>query len=209
LLYNSALRILLHRSKTKDERQDLPAGILLAERVINGSLRCKLLPIALQTTLLRAQLHKAAGNESASLADVVRALKRAELEGFISSFVEEGSTISNLLALLLRRRQMEPSQADYIKRILAAFPDQQSSQEACTVNDLDEDLKLIEPLTAREREVLDHIAAGDSNQMIADKLIITLSAVKKHTRNIFAKLNVNSRTQAVARARQLKLIHSN
>jgi LuxR family maltose regulon positive regulatory protein len=58
-------------------------------------------------------------------------------------------------------------------------------------------------------EVLNHIADGDSNQMIADKLVITLSAVKKHTRNIFAKLNVNSRTQAIVRARQLKLIKSN
>jgi len=50
------------------------------------------------------------------------------------------------------------------------------------------------------------IAAGDSNRMIAEKLVITVSAVKKHTSNIFGKLSVNSRTQAVARARQLRLL---
>jgi len=209
LLYNSALRILLHRSKKKGEQQDLPAGILLAKRVIDASLRCKLLPIALQALLLRAQLHIDAGNESAGLADVVTALKQAEPEGFISLFVEEGSTISNLLALLLRRKQIEAIQTSYIQSILAAFPDQRPFQEPSNVADVDDELKLIEPLTAREREVLAHIAAGDSNQMIADKLVITLSAVKKHTRNIFAKLNVHSRTQAIVRARLLKLINSN
>jgi LuxR family maltose regulon positive regulatory protein len=208
LLYNSALRILLQRSRVKSEQQDLSAGILLAERVIDASLRCKLLPIALQTLLLRAQLHVATGDAKAGLADVITALKQAEPEGFISIFVEEGGAISNLLALLLRRKLIEPIQTSYIERILAAFPAKRSFQEESSVVDIDDDLKLIEPLTAREREVLDHIAAGDSNQMIADKLIITLSAVKKHTRNIFAKLNVNSRTRAVARARQLKLINS-
>ena len=50
------------------------------------------------------------------------------------------------------------------------------------------------------------IAQGDSNQAIAEKLVITLSAVKKHTGNIYGKLSVNSRTQAVARARQLGLL---
>jgi LuxR family maltose regulon positive regulatory protein len=65
---------------------------------------------------------------------------------------------------------------------------------------------LVEQLTPRELEVLQLIAAGDSNQTIANKLVITLSAVKKHTGNIFGKLNVNSRTQAIARARQLGLL---
>ncbi|HEX7975512.1 MAG TPA: LuxR C-terminal-related transcriptional regulator, partial [Anaerolineales bacterium] len=71
---------------------------------------------------------------------------------------------------------------------------------------VDESLALVEALTHRELEVLGHIAAGDSNQTIAEKLVITISAVKKHTSNIFGKLNVNSRTQAVARARQLGLL---
>jgi len=69
-----------------------------------------------------------------------------------------------------------------------------------------EDLALIVPLTPREMEVLQFIAAGDSNQTIASKLVITLSAVKKHTGNIFNKLNVSSRTQATARARLLGLL---
>jgi LuxR family maltose regulon positive regulatory protein len=55
-------------------------------------------------------------------------------------------------------------------------------------------------------EVLQLIATGDSNQTIASRLVITLSAVKKHTGNIFRKLNVSNRTQAVARARLLELL---
>jgi ATP/maltotriose-dependent transcriptional regulator MalT len=60
-------------------------------------------------------------------------------------------------------------------------------------------------LTLRELEVLQLIATGDSNRTIAEKLFITVSAVKKHSANIYGKLNVNSRTQAVARARLLGL----
>jgi ATP/maltotriose-dependent transcriptional regulator MalT len=65
---------------------------------------------------------------------------------------------------------------------------------------------LVEPLTSRELQVLQLVAAGDSNRTIADKLVITVSAVKKHTGNIYGKLSVTSRTQAVARARQLGLL---
>jgi LuxR family maltose regulon positive regulatory protein len=67
-------------------------------------------------------------------------------------------------------------------------------------------MALVEPLTTRELEVLHLIAAGDSNRAIAEKLVITVSAVKKHTGNIYGKLSVDSRTQAVARARQLRLL---
>jgi LuxR family maltose regulon positive regulatory protein len=55
-------------------------------------------------------------------------------------------------------------------------------------------------------EVLRLIAAGDTNQTIADKLFISVRTVKKHSSNVFSKLNVNSRTQAVARARELGLL---
>ena len=65
---------------------------------------------------------------------------------------------------------------------------------------------LIEPLSNRELEVLGLLANGLSNQAIADDLVIALSTVKKHVNNIFGKLNVASRTQAVNRARDLNIL---
>ena len=65
---------------------------------------------------------------------------------------------------------------------------------------------MVEQLTPREMEVLELLAIGDSNQEIADKLVITIRTVKKHTGNIYGKLNVNSRIQAVTRARELGLL---
>jgi len=68
--------------------------------------------------------------------------------------------------------------------------------------------ELIEPLTAREQEVLDLIVDGLSNQAIADRLILSIGTVKAYTSVIYRKLGVNSRTQAVAQARRLNLLVS-
>lgn len=65
---------------------------------------------------------------------------------------------------------------------------------------------LIEPLTPRELEVLHLIAEGHANQAIADQLIVTVGTVKAHTNNIYGKLSVGNRTQAVIRARELYLL---
>ena len=197
LLFNSALRILLYRCRELGETQSLQ----------EGSLRCKHLPMALQTLLLRAQLQVAGGNEEAGLADVGQALKLAEPQGFISIFVEEGIHLAGLLSILSRRKLLGAVKTNYVESILAAFPSMTERVSPASIpSDRYDDIAPIAPLTPRELEVLNHIARGDSNQLIAEQLVITLSAVKKHTGNIYAKLNVNSRTQAVARARQLGLI---
>jgi LuxR family maltose regulon positive regulatory protein len=64
---------------------------------------------------------------------------------------------------------------------------------------------LVEPLTTRELEVLKLINTGGSNQDIADQLVISIPTVKRHISNIYAKLGVKSRTQAVAIGKELKL----
>ena len=65
---------------------------------------------------------------------------------------------------------------------------------------------LIEPLSARELEVLGLLAAGKPNQAIAEELVVTLETVKSHVAHILGKLGVANRTQAVARARELGLL---
>jgi LuxR family maltose regulon positive regulatory protein len=65
---------------------------------------------------------------------------------------------------------------------------------------------LVEPLTLREQEVLQLLGEGCSNREIAEALVITLNGVKKHTSNIYGKLGVHSRTQAVVRAQELGLL---
>jgi LuxR family maltose regulon positive regulatory protein len=87
-----------------------------------------------------------------------------------------------------------------VERAQASVPDIRSSAL------IDRDSLLIDPLSDRELEILRLIAAGHSNQEIAEKLVITVGTVKAHTSNIFNKLNVRSRTQAISRASELHLL---
>jgi LuxR family transcriptional regulator, maltose regulon positive regulatory protein len=207
LLYNSVLRSLFYRAQTQRDQKLLQSGIELADRQINEALQNQYLSIALEALLLRARMHAILGNAQASLADVAQALECAEAEGFISIFVEAGSPIAEALAVLLKRDRPDSAQSEYIQTILTAFSQTQllpSTHEEQPVPHPPS--TLVEPLTPRELEVLQLIAAGDSNQTIADKLVITARTVKKHSGNIYGKLNASSRTQAVARAHELGLL---
>jgi LuxR family maltose regulon positive regulatory protein len=211
LLYNSAFRVLLYHAKRKQDPSILKCGIDLAERVVKGELQCQHLPVALETLLLLSQMQAVLGDVQQSLVDAARAIELAEPERFISIFVEQGRPVADILAELLKGDLPGKVRPAYIQEILAAFPNPPSPQEESSKPPTAElqtagSPPLVEPLTGRELEVLRLIANGDSNQTIAEKLVITVSAVKKHTSNIYGKLAVNSRTQAVSRARQLGLL---
>jgi LuxR family maltose regulon positive regulatory protein len=98
---------------------------------------------------------------------------------------------------------------DYITQLLAAFPKDASEAIQVTVPPQPAALSLqplAEPLSARELEVLRMIASGKSNAEIARMLVIAISTVKTHTNSIFSKLQVTSRTQAIALAHDLQLL---
>ena len=88
---------------------------------------------------------------------------------------------------------------NYVNWLLTAFGDFELSTKTKTQS-------LIDPLSDRELEILQHIAAGLSNKEISDRLFISLATVKWHTSNIYGKLSVKNRNQAVVRARKLEII---
>lgn len=166
------------------------------------------------------QKHKNIPSEVA-LANLREGLLLAEPGGYIRVFVEEGEALKALLAqclLMLEKGEKEDNRLGlYARKLLAAFeteentePDAQAALPEITIENqlplADTSHKLPEPLTERELEVLRLIAKGASNQEIATRLVITLSTVKKHSTNIFDKLGVRNRTQALLTARELTLI---
>jgi LuxR family maltose regulon positive regulatory protein len=204
LIANSALRVMLHQSQAAHDAAGLSAGIELADRLIDLAVQGQYNPIALVALLVRARMQTALGNERASLADGVRALELAEPERCILLFLEEGPVIMPLLHAAADRAATPNRLKTYARELLAAFPAADRTAPPSEVSVAAD--QLIEPLSKRELEILQLIGEGYANQEIADRLVITLHTVKKHSSNIFTKLGVTSRTQAVARARQLGLL---
>jgi LuxR family maltose regulon positive regulatory protein len=201
LLYNSGLRVLLRRARRGDDRVELASGIDLATLLIDRAARGQQLLLALDARLLRAQMHALLGNHLSSRADYARALEQAEPERFVALFVEHGRPVADALAQMLERDQLGAVRPEYVERILAAFPGPQPP-DACP----EEPVALVEPLTDRELEVLSWMAKGHTYKEVAAQLTISLNTVRFHVKAIYGKLNVNNRTQAVERARQLRLL---
>lgn len=149
----------------------------------------------MEALLLQALVFHAQGDLERSLDTLNQALNIPRQGHYTRLFLDEGKPMAELLQLAASKR-IHP---DETKRLLRIFD---SVQEKPTVMNQ----PLIEPLSDRELEVLQYLATGMSNQAIADQLFVSIAAVKWHARNIYGKLEVNNRTQAVARARELGII---
>ena len=136
--------------------------------------------------LLMARVKKHLGTEAAALDCVREAVAIAAPESYERYFLDEGS---ELLELVYKVRDTAPGFIDKLFR-----------KETRKIH------ALVEPLKKREMEILKLIAEGLSNREIAEKLFITTGTAKWHINNIFSKLGVNKRTQAVDKARRLNII---
>jgi LuxR family maltose regulon positive regulatory protein len=155
----------------------------------------------LRTLLLAGTAYEAQGATDEALGQLTAALSMAEAGGFVRLFVDEGPPMAHLLYEALARG----IQPGYVGRLLAAFPAAEA-QPAPSSAPPDAAAGLLEPLSEREIEVLRLIADGLTNQEVANRLYLSLHTVKAHARNIYGKLGVGSRTQAVARARALGIL---
>lgn len=131
------------------------------------------------------------GDRARALTTLARALRLAEPEGYLRRFADLGLPLVSLLQEAESREVMP----HYVERLLAACASSPLMHAAPQ--------KLPEPLTHREREVLELVAAGLTNSEVAEQLAIAPGTVKKHTGNIYGKLGAKNRTEAAARAREL------
>jgi LuxR family transcriptional regulator, maltose regulon positive regulatory protein len=160
----------------------------------------------LKVLVLEALALQAQCDEDEAMRALGDALALAAPGGCIRSFVDEGLPMARLLSAAAARGMMP----DYIERLLAAFDTE--PQPAADISNRPVAAPaapaqpLIEPLSPREIEVLRLIAQGLSNQEIGERLYLALDTVKGHNRKIFDKLQVQRRTEAVARARALGLL---
>ena len=152
--------------------------------------------------VLIALAHHALGNQQTALDSLGQALALAEPQGYVRLFVDEGQPMAELLRLAISQNVLP----EYSSKLLAAFP-----ENLLAAIHFDKDLtvnkqSLIEPLSEREIDVLHLMADGYKYEEIAKRLVISINTVRHHNRNIFGKLNVNSRLRAIDRARELHLL---
>jgi LuxR family maltose regulon positive regulatory protein len=139
---------------------------------------------------------------AAAITTLKRALALTEPENYMRSFLDLGKPMEEFLSWSLEGKALdEPHQRPYVRKLLSQFDTNVSVEIKQPIGDA-----LIEPLSQRELEVLRLIAKGLSNREISERLFLALSTVKGHTRIIFDKLQVQRRTEAVARARELGLL---
>ncbi len=158
---------------------------------------------AAQHLALLALAHRALGDEHQAAESLAAALALAEPMGLVRTFVDHGPAMAGLLRDVVSREQA----SGYVARLLAAFRDEGlRGHDGESVPPTPARQPLIEPLRRREIEVLRHVASGRSNREIADEMVLAESTVKWYLRNIYEKLHVHRRTQALARARELDLV---
>ena len=166
----------------------------------------------LELLALQALAGAGAGDRPKALADLAEAVALGAQEGFVRTFADEATTMAPLLGELLVGRRLEHLVGAnvvpraYLTRLAMAFdrtgvPVLPSARRGAMAAP-----GLVQALSAREQEVLALLAEGRPNQAIADELVITMDTVKRHVGHVLAKLAVDNRTQAVARARQLGLL---
>jgi len=163
--------------------------------------------LVIEIQALRALAFQAQGNVAQAMTALEHALSLAEPGGYVRIFIDEGPPMARLL-YEAAARGIAP---EYAGRLLAAFDLETKDERRKTKLSpssfvLGPSSSLVEPLSERELEVLELIAEGLSNREIAGRLVISLSTVKGHTANIYGKLSVHSRIQAVARARDFGLL---
>ena len=191
-----------------DQKEDsLCKAMGLLDRLLQAAEKGGRIRCVIEILILQALAFNAQKDQTSALKILERAFDTAEPEGYFRIFVDEGPR----MARLVYEAANQGIVPEYARRLLAAFAvddrlleadkHQQSSAS-------ENQQKLPEPLSNRELEVLRLIGEGLSNEEVGEKLFVSFHTVKAHTRTIYAKLDVHSRTEALAKARAFGILSS-
>jgi LuxR family maltose regulon positive regulatory protein len=191
------------------------AAMLLLDRLLEAAEEGGRTGSLIEILVLQTLAYHAQDNLPAALLPLQRALTLAEPEGYVRMFLDEGEPMRTLIAdfrVRIEKQKRDPDHKliGYTDKLLAAFSQQivglWPSTESPNSKIKNLQSTIVEPLSQREVEVLRLIAQGLSNRAIGVRLFLALDTIKGYNRRIFDKLQVQSRTEAIARARELGLL---
>jgi LuxR family maltose regulon positive regulatory protein len=194
----------LAKLRVAQGRSEAATGLL--ERLAALAEKAGATAYLVEVLALRAVALQAQGEIRPALAALDRALQLGAPAGFLRTFLDHGEPLQRLLQVTVQR---DASPA-YAAVVLAAFGEEGAPRHPASAHAPPSPARdvspLVEPLSEREIEVLTLIAEGLTNREIGQRLYISPGTVKSHTASIYGKLDVHSRTQAVARARALGVL---
>jgi len=154
---------------------------------------------AISILILQALILQSQGEHDQALATLERALSLAEPEGYVRAFVGAGAPMDELL----RQAAVRGIRLDYVRKLLAALDSEPAAKQRTSRLAAS---SLAEPLSERELEVLRLLATHLSSVEIARELVVSVNTARSHIKNIYGKLDVHTRTDAVRRAEELGLL---
>jgi LuxR family maltose regulon positive regulatory protein len=186
-------RLLLARARAERDTAGMDAALGLLERLLAAAEDGGRGGSALELLVLLALAQQSRGDVPAALDTLQRAITLAQPEGYVRLFADEGPPMVALLKALAKR----PAPPGYVRRLLAATSNEQPVVHSTT---------LIDPLSERELDVLRLLGTDLDGPAIARELSVSLNTMRTHTKNIYAKLGVTSRREAVRQAHELDLL---
>ncbi|MCO6490322.1 MAG: hypothetical protein J5I98_18050, partial [Phaeodactylibacter sp.] len=200
--YLTLARVIIAQYRQNPVLHSIEEPLQLLERLLQDAEAGGRTGSAIEILIQQALACEAMGNTERALAPLERALALAEPEGYVRTFADEGAPMKRLL----EEAAAGGIRPAYARQLLAAYGSAEPKGVRAEPRTPAPKLSEAEALSSRELEILQLIAQGLSNQQISERLFLALSTVKGHNRNIFDKLGVRRRTEAVALARELGLI---
>ena len=188
-------RALLEEARLENNRTSLDDAVVLLDRLLEAAEAGGRTAAVIEILVLQALAQQHRGDVPAALVALDGALDLVGHEGHVRVFVDEGAPMADLL-----RSTAAQGGSEHVGRLLASLGQAGPAPRRAPATQ-----GLVEPLSEREHEVLRLLATDLSGPEIARRLVVSLNTVRTHTKNVYAKLGVNSRRAAVRRAEELDL----